>query len=163
MKTMNKIIFISIFLFICAIRINAQEATLSAGGESLGTGGSASYSVGQVACSTVIGVSGTITEGVQQPFEIYAVNTGINVADKINLTFNAYPNPVSKILTLDIGSYNSDNLSYQLFDNSGRLLGSNQVTDSKTDISLENVANGVYFLRISQNGNQLIYFKIIKN
>ncbi|MCB0409870.1 MAG: hypothetical protein KDD29_06595, partial [Flavobacteriales bacterium] len=66
---MKKIIFITLQILICSI-VFAQENTVSSGGDALGVGGSASYSVGQVVYTTHTGVNGSIAQGVQQPYEI---------------------------------------------------------------------------------------------
>lgn len=58
--------------------IQAQEAIPATGNSATGSGGTMSYTVGQVAYTTQIGISGIVTQGVQQPFEI-----GISVAPPI--------------------------------------------------------------------------------
>jgi hypothetical protein len=40
-----------------------------AGGEATGSGGSVSYSVGQVVYTTNTGINGSVAQGVQQPYE----------------------------------------------------------------------------------------------
>lgn len=64
-----RILFSSILsiLFLASTAI-AQQATLSAGGDATGAGGSVSFSVGQVAYQHVSDVGGSVNEGVQQPF-----------------------------------------------------------------------------------------------
>lgn len=47
--------------------MNSQESLNASGSEATGTGGTVSYSVGQVFYSTQTGSNGTLSEGVQQP------------------------------------------------------------------------------------------------
>jgi hypothetical protein len=54
--------------------IHAQEAIPAGGGNASGSGGSASYSVGQVVYTTNTGTNGSAAQGVQQPYEISVVS-----------------------------------------------------------------------------------------
>ena len=64
-----------LLLFFLAVAISAytQENTVSSGGESIGSGGSCSYSIGQVFYSVNTGNTGVTSQGVQQAYEIYPV------------------------------------------------------------------------------------------
>ena len=64
--------------------LQAQESVNATGGNALGSGGSVSYSVGQLTYQTHVGTNGSVAEGVQQPFEISVV-TGIKEAKAFNL------------------------------------------------------------------------------
>ena len=103
--------------------VQAQEAIPATGGEASGDGGSVSYSVGQVVYSTNTGANGSVAQGVQQPYEISVV-AGIEQATGIMLELSVYPNPASDFLTVKAENYDTDNISYQLFDINGKLLES---------------------------------------
>ncbi|MGI6479934.1 MAG: hypothetical protein ACOX0M_10915 [Salinivirgaceae bacterium] len=90
--------------------LQAQTSVNATGGDASGSGGSVSYSVGQVAYQTHTGTSGSVSEGVQQPFEISVV-TGIEEAKGINLSVSAYPNPTTDYLTLEVEEFDLSNLS----------------------------------------------------
>ena len=78
--------------------LNAQETIPASGGEASGSGGSVSYTIGQLVYSTITGTNdNSIAQGVQQPYEISIVS-GIAEADEINLKILAYPNPVTDFL-----------------------------------------------------------------
>lgn len=64
-KTIKTLIFIGI---LCGLRgyVIAQESVNAAGGDALGFGGSASYSVGQVYFTTIGENGTTVAQGVQQ-------------------------------------------------------------------------------------------------
>lgn len=140
--------------------LHAQEATVATGGEASGVGGSASYSIGQVAY-TNFGTNASVAQGVQQPFEI-STTTGIEVT-KINLKLSAYPNPTSDFLTLEIGTYEWEKLSYQLLDIQGKLLENTQLLNKNTIINMESLPPSTYFLKIIEGNTQIKTFKIIKN
>jgi hypothetical protein len=83
--------------------VSAQTSVNATGGDASGSGGSASYSVGQVAYQTHTGTSGSVAEGVQQPYEISVV-TSIEEANDIKLSITAYPNPTTDYLELKVES-----------------------------------------------------------
>ncbi|RLD56213.1 MAG: T9SS C-terminal target domain-containing protein, partial [Bacteroidetes bacterium] len=76
-------------LFLGLSNLQAQEVIPATGGEASGSGGSASYTVGQVVYTTNTGTNGnSVSQGVQQPYEISVV-TGIAEAKDINLEVSA--------------------------------------------------------------------------
>ena len=56
------------FLLLGLGGLHAQESPTASGGEATGTGGTASYSVGQVVYTTNTDATGTVTQGVQQAY-----------------------------------------------------------------------------------------------
>lgn len=151
----------TIFLLFGLGVMQAQEAITATGGESMGTGGTASYSVGQIVYRTITSVTGSASQGVQQPFEIQVV-TGIN-EKFINLIMNVYPNPSTNYLTLNVEEKESSLFNYQLYDLQGKLLKSNQLTSNNTLINVEKLPKATYFLRVNKNNKEVKTFKIIKN
>ena len=142
--------------------LQAQESVNATGGDASGSGGTVSYSVGQVVYTNNTGTNGSVAQGVQQAFEISVV-TGIEEAKGINLSVSAYPNPTTDYLTLSISEFEISNLTYQLYDISGKLLQSEKITGNQTNIVMSNLVPANYFVKVIA-GNQLIKeFKIIKN
>lgn len=141
--------------------VQAQQATTASGGNASGSGGSVAYSVGQVVYTTATGTTGSVAQGVQQPFEISIV-LGIE-EHQISLNIQAYPNPTSNFLSLNIGDYDPTNLSFQLFDLTGKLIESNKITKSIETIRMENLSSGSYFLKVTRNNKEVKTFKLIKN
>lgn len=140
----------------------AQESVTASGGNASGSGGSVSYSVGQVFFSNHSGTAGTVAEGVQQPFEISVV-TSIEMAKGISLTVAVYPNPVTDHLILQVMDYDREDLSYQLFDIRGGLIVNGKVRDPETTIMMGSFTPGVYLLRVIDNMSEVKTFRIIKN
>ena len=141
--------------------VQAQEAVTSSGGEASGSGGSASYSVGQVAYQTHTATSGSVSEGVQQPYEISVV-TGIEEASGIQLSVSAYPNPTTDYLTLSINEFELSNLSFQLYDMQGKLLQTEKITNNISSIAVSKLVPSTYFIKLIQNNQEVTTFKIIK-
>lgn len=141
---------------------HAQQTIPASGGEGNGSGGSISYTVGQVAYTTNTGTNGSVTAGVQQPFEI-SETIGIEEAKSIVLNWIIYPNPTVDFLNIDLGSYKSDLVIYQLFDSRGRLLQKKRITDKQTTIDVSSLSSAIYYLKISGNNQEVKSFKVIKN
>lgn len=142
--------------------LQAQTSINATGGNASGSGGSVSYSVGQVVYTTHTGTSGSVAQGVQQPYEISVV-TGIEEAKGISLSVTAYPNPTTDYLTLSIGEFDISNLSYQLYDMQGKLLQNEKLTGTETQINMSNYVPSTYFVKVIQGNKELKTFKIIKN
>jgi len=143
----------------CFTVLNAQEAIVASGGDATGSGGSASFSVGQMVYTTYTSTAGSIAQGVQQSFEFTTLGVENNL---INLALIAFPNPTSSVLTLKIKDYSLDNMYYRLYDIQGRILIQNKLTNYITNLPTENLAPAIYFLRVSNQNKVLKTFKIIK-
>ncbi len=142
--------------------LQAQESVNSTGGNASGSGGSASYSVGQIVYTTNVGANGTVVQGVQQPYEIQVI-TAIEEAIGINLSVSAYPNPTTDYLTLRIDHFPISNLFYQLYDMSGKLLETQEINSSQTSFGMSNLESASYLVKVIQGNQEVKTFKIIKN
>ena len=146
-----------------ATSLQAQETVTTAGGEASGSGGTASYTVGQVFYTTQTGTNGnTVAQGVQQPFEISVV-TGIPEAKGINLSVSAYPNPATDYLTVKVENYDTDKLQYLIFDINGKFLQQVKSTGNETNINIQDYPAANYFVKVLDNNREIKVFKIIKN
>jgi len=141
--------------------LHAQESVNGTGGNASGSGGSASFSVGQVVYLVHTGTTGSVAEGVQQPYEI-SVATAIEVAKGINLSVSAYPNPTSDYLQLQVESKKLKDFSFKLFDVYGKLLQEHKNIGTVTQIEMSHYKSGVYFLKVLTNNQLIKTFKIIK-
>jgi hypothetical protein len=155
------IIAIFILTFSTSSLLLGQQAVLTTGADVAGTGGTVSYSVGQVFFQTYTGTNGSVTEGVQQPYEI-SVLSSVKEAIGISLTCSAYPNPTADYLTLKVENYAFDNLRYQLFDMQGKLLESKIITSDQTNIPMNAFAPATYLLKVIHPNNEITTFSIIK-
>jgi Secretion system C-terminal sorting domain len=153
---MKKLYFLSITLI--SILSFAQQATVASGKNASGSGGSLSYTVGQIVYTTNSGTNGSLAQGVQQPFEISTLGTD----EFPNVSLSAFPNPTSNALTLSLENYDTTNLNYELFDINGRLIKSNKINGNQTQIDMAGNATGTYLLIINDKSKKLKTFKIIK-
>jgi hypothetical protein len=144
--------------------LRAQTGFPASGSNASGSGGTVSYSVGQVFYTTkgTPGSTSTAAEGVQQPWEISVV-TGIEEASGITLQCTVSPNPTADFVNLKVDNYKTENLTYQLYDISGKLLENEKVQGSQTVISMKALAVATYFLKVTDNNKEVKTFKIIKH
>ena len=150
---------LSILIFLCAFFMQAQETSLTAGGESSGSGGTISYSVGQTVYETSTGSNGKVITGVQQSYEITNV-LGFEEVIGINLSVAAYPNPTANYLTLKVDEIS--NLTFQLYDTYGRFLQNKKISSSETKIDMTGLAPAIYFLKVNKNNKEIKIIKIVK-
>jgi hypothetical protein len=160
-KNMSIFLRIELSLMLSTGMAYTQESTNSSGGDATGSGGTVAYSIGQVVYTTNIGSNGSLSQGVQQAYEIF--NLGIKGTNlKISLT--AFPNPTVDKLTLQLSGYDNEWLSYQLYDAQGKLLNTGTVTAQQTLISMSSLPPATYFMDLITYENKKIEsFKIIKN
>jgi hypothetical protein len=141
--------------------LHAQEVIPAAGGNASGSGGSQSFTVGQIAYHTNTGTNGLAEEGVQQPYEISQV-TAIEEAKGTGMLVSIYPNPANDFLTLSINEFDISNLSYQLYDMNGNLLQNQKITSNQTKIAMSKLVTAIYFVKVFQKNKEVKTFKIIK-
>ncbi len=132
-------------LILCSSLAQAQEAAITSGGAAKGSGGTVAYSVGQVVYTTNTGTSGTVSQGVQQAYEIYKV--GITET-ALNISLSIFPNPTTDNLTLQIQGYTNEKLWYQLFDLHGKLVCHEEVNAQQTLINTADLACATYLLYV---------------
>jgi len=157
----KKLIFSAVLLLGLGLTcLQAQESVNATGGNASGSGGTVAYSLGQVVYTTNSGTSGTVSQGVQQAYEISTV--GIKETE-LNISLSVFPNPTINHFTLQIHDYNKENLTYQLFDMQGKLLSSEVITSNQTQINMSNLPVATYFMIVMQKNRKIQSFKIIKN
>ncbi|MBI1287996.1 MAG: T9SS type A sorting domain-containing protein [Flavobacteriales bacterium] len=149
-----------VFLLFITAEARSQESVNASGAELSGNTGTISYSIGQVVYHTTANSDASFSEGVQQPYEIYTVS-GID-RPEIVLQLSAYPNPTIDVLNLSIGNYNQEELSFQLFDVAGKLVLTDAIVASNTQINMGPFAMATYYLTITDRQKPIKTFKIIK-
>ncbi len=143
-----------------------SSATLTANGAvsySWTPGGSNSSSiVVSPSGSTLYSVNGTGANGC-----VGTGTTGVlviictNLADTKNseAVFNAYPNPNTGVFTIELSQQGS--ASIQIMDLTGRVVMNDSFSDSKHEINISALSNGIYYARV-KNAQGVSTLKIIK-
>jgi len=157
----KKVKLIALLLLVSGLTaLQAQEAIPAASGNIKGSTGSVSYSYGQLAVLFVTGATGSIAQGVQQPYTILAISG----TDFISLICSVSTTTGKDILILKLAdNYDKTNLRYQLSDKNNTILVNQIITSNETVISLETQPRSTYFLKVIDHNIEVKYIKIIKN
>jgi hypothetical protein len=140
--------------------VHSQESIPVSAGEATGAGGSISYTVGQVFYTTYTASTGSVSQGVQHPFEFQTLSNPELIT--VNLSAVTYPNPTSDYVMLKISDSALDNLGYTLFDITGKAISNGLITNKHTQIAMQQLAIGIYILKVNRHNQELKTFKIIK-
>ncbi len=160
METIRLLIIVTI-LFCISNVLRRQSSFVSFGGTSSGTGGTISYTGGQIVFSSVNDEGGSISEGVQQAYEIF-IFTGINNSEMILPEYSVYPNPASEYIIIKTNDEECSDTRYQLSDLAGRICESNEIKSNETKIYLGNLKQSLYVLTIIKSNFVTISSIIIK-
>ena len=164
MKKINLGVALALLLGLSA---HAQTAISSSGGQASGSGGTVDYTAGQTTYNSYVGSSGSISQGVQQWFNVSIITIDHPNMEAVSLSAVAYPNPVSYQLQLDVAISDGQNLSYSLYDLNGKCLQQASITDAKSIIDMSAYTEGVYLMKVVNITNaqqsQFKTFTITKN
>jgi hypothetical protein len=160
-NTYPKYIFLLV-LILSISELQSQEAIPVAGGEISGSGGSVSFTLGQVFFHHQAGPQGTVSEGIQQPYLISVADEATGTKD-INLTVLVYPNPATHILNLEVHDFGHGKMVCHVFNLQGDLLKQIKITSPKTSIEMSHFPSSTYFVRLVKDSHIVKTYKIIKN
>ena len=149
-------------LFFCLISafsfsLNAQEVISTTGDFDENTSASLSWTIGEVLIETYTG-SSILTQGFHQT-NLSASSIFEN--ETLDFSIKIYPNPTPDRINLLSESY--EDLSFQVFDYSGKLLKEDKIISKLTVIDFIKYPSAVYFLKINEGVQLLKTFQIIKN
>ena len=150
---------ILLFIFYNGFSIFAQSNVISSGGEISGLGGNSSFSLGQIFYITKQNATEIVSEGLQQPLDLYLVT---DVTD-VKLSISVFPNPSTYCLYISINEELKNHFSYKFMSIDGHLLFENVITKNLTIIDVKDLSPKAYLLIISRENKQIKVYKIIKH
>lgn len=158
-----KRLFTTFIISVLTMVAMAQSDVVPVGGTATGSGGTVTYTVGQLAVQRAENGDKYVIEGVQQPYEIQTV--GVDNYPGISLDAIIFPNPTQHFVQLRISNYEipSYGLTAQLYDANGRLLRIYTVADFETKMDMEEFPTATYQLRIMNQSQLLKTFKVVKS
>lgn len=156
----NKIFIRLLILFFAPTGLlKAQKTIASTGVTTSGSGGSSSYTVGQIDYQQK-GANAQVMEGVQHSYEILTLAVeNLNGKEKNILL---YPNPVKDFLFIDLNDKNYSDSNYVLFDSQGKLIKKGDLDQQKTELDFSALPTSVYIIQIFHKNQIIKTFKIIK-
>ena len=145
------------FLIACMLLTSAAgNAQISLAPSVIASGGgygengnmSISWTLGELAVSTLTGENIILTQGFQQPFDI-----GVGIQkDEVNWDISVYPNPVGNELSIRFNVEKPGDYLLEIQDVTGRLISQEQHKSiNPGDIVILNTStytNGIYFLKV---------------
>lgn len=163
MQNQKRILTSFYFLTLSLSGLWSQQSVHASGGNASGTGGTVSYSIGQVAYASASSDAGQVNQGVQQANLVIMVGQNDPVAD---VTVGFYPNPVHNdaFLSLESGhdGLNTADLSYVLFSVYGTLIQEKEISRNITAVPMDHLPDGVYLLRVIHDQKTIHTFKVVK-
>jgi len=151
---MKKIYTLLLGAFFLMPLLNAQvtlapSVIASAGGYAENDNISLSWTLGEIAVSTLYGNDMILTQGFQQPFTL---GTSINLNNTIDWNIKAFPNPVEDELKIQFDLTQSDNFWIEVQDVTGRTIELQQHKEIHPGdiipIDMTHYQYGVYFFKI---------------
>ena len=116
-----------------------------------------SYSLGEVLISTTADTARIITAGFHQP-NLW----GVAVVENPGIRARVYPNPTSSRVTLELLNMLPLGKTLLLTGSDGKILYNSPITAEMTDISFDSYPAGTYSLSISEAGEIIANYRIIK-
>jgi len=161
MRVQSGLNLLPLVLLCAGFSAHGQQNTLATGGVASGPGGSVSFSVGQIDYLTVTGSTAVLTEGVQQPYEFFAIN--VEEEEGIELIASVFPNPARFDVNLLIHAPDYAQMRWTLFDGIGQLVRTDAVRRPQTLLPFADIASGTYLLQVRTKEKIVKSFRIIKH
>ncbi|MFO7933787.1 MAG: T9SS type A sorting domain-containing protein [Bacteroidales bacterium] len=134
----------------------AQEVIATSGTVFENGNGSISFTVGEAVTGTLSSAATVLTQGFQQPFDLYIPSTG----DLFDLHLSVFPNPAKGEILIHMD--HPSGFQYQLYDIQGVLLAEGILTATETGIDLSSFESAVYILQVFNMSGEKKTFKIVK-
>ena len=149
----NTIVLFSLF---ASISVSAQEVVSTQGESYSNASAKIDFTIGEVVINTVTDGTKELTQGFHQTnWNFLGVE---DFAPDFDITI--FPNPTSDVLYIKSSFY--QDITYSLYDTQGKLVFKNILTETETQIQLNQLAPGAYSLSIHNKREQLKNFKFIK-
>lgn len=146
-------------------QLNYPTVTSASGGVITTNNFTLEWTLGEMAVETISTQTSMYTQGFHQPkLKVDKIHLlpDIMLSNKV---LNVYPNPVSSLLTIEVGFISDVSLFLMLFDAKGHLLLKQQVLPKERviHIDIQHYNQGTYFLQINNiNGSPISISKVVK-
>jgi hypothetical protein len=152
---MKKCLF-ALFL-VCSASVLAQEVVATQGDSYTNSNGSVDFTIGEVVINTESNGATDITQGFHQTNWNF-----VGLDDYAPLyEVSVFPNPVETSLNIKAPSF--ENVTYTIYDATGRIVAQNKLVGDLTIVEVSALAPGAYSLiLLGKNQNKLKTFKLVK-
>lgn len=154
MKQIFKLCSVLLCVTIQAHAQSIERQVIASSGNSLAnSSGSIEFTIAETVTQNMSSANYNLSNGFHQPSIVVTAVNQMNSLDGIRI----FPNPSSQWLVVQFNKLPSSTL-LELFDVDGKLLQSSYANELQTTLSLKDLANGAYYLKI----NSSRVYKIIK-
>lgn len=133
-----------VLLLVGGSPVLGQQAIVPAGGEATGSGGTVSWTLGQVDYEASQSSGGSVQRGVQQPYEWLVMAAD----EESRPTVSVRPNPTADQVRLEWNEPLPTGARYLVSSSTGALIDEGPATGTTLSIPLERHASGRYVVRI---------------
>ncbi|SDD03401.1 T9SS type A sorting domain-containing protein [Williamwhitmania taraxaci] len=149
-------------LSLLSLSTSGQQVVSTTGGSIVGASYTVTYTVGEVANTTLSGGGYILNQGFQQPsYTITSIEDNLPSA-----VLAVYPNPTNGIINVEMNDFLGKSLSYILYDFKGQeiLRHSGQPGPIvKFEIDLSNFSEGIYLLKVLSDDRSIKVIRVVKN
>lgn len=94
---------------------------------------------------------------ISGPFNINIVppSNGIGLEEAVGLDFDLFPNPASNSIQIKMGEFMNGVCDYKLMNANGSVISIGSINESKSTINVSDLANGIYFINLSNSETSL--------
>jgi len=156
---MKQALYVFLFMLSCTV-VHAQQVVATAGATSQTASGGISYTIGEIVTETIAASGTTLTQGFQQT---KLVITAINVVADLGYTIEAFPNPATDFVKLNVSTHKVEGFRYVLYDISGKVMDEKMIESKETTINFSEVICASYILKVFDGQKEVKSFKIIKS
>ncbi len=139
----------------------AQSGITTSGGDASSESGFVSYSLGQVVYQSIETNSGLLSQGVQQSFGDFVLQ--IAPSHDSSVLASLFPNPGSSNLNIIWDGPAPEGAEAHFYNAQGKLIMQQKLASSQSNFSVENLAQGIYFIKITIDETVHQSLKFIKN
>jgi hypothetical protein len=147
---------------VCSAQSVSPDVIASAGDYFSNASGSISWTLGEPMGETYTSANNVLTQGFQQPWDF-----GTAVVGTTPVNAEVYPNPTADLVHVQFGDNSNGQYVIEVYNTLGQQLRSSTCTatpSSETVISLQNYADGIYFITVRKaDGTETSSFRITKN
>ncbi len=156
--------FVFLWSVVClASPVLGQQGVVSTGGDIQSPSGSVAFSIGQTAYHIIDGETGSVHQGLQQPYSF----TIVGIEDlREDIAIRLYPNPavgfVNVQLTLPAVGLKQDQFTARLYDFNGKLILDQALTNDVNTIPIDQLSSALYLLQVWKGGTFIKSFSLTK-
>ena len=144
---------------LAASQLAAQSAVVASGGDAVSSSGSVSFSIGQISNAQATASTGSLSEGVQQPFEFFEVTVN-EVLREIGISL--FPNPALTDVMIELPTF-QEGIVARFYSSNGSLIEEVNIFSKSTSVNVRNWAASTYYMQLSDSSGNTSTYKLVKH